>query len=140
MSGTNGITGAYVVVKRRLAWAETDAAGHSHFSAAMRWFEEAEQELWHRIGHIELESRSPRVHVEVDYRDRMYHDQDFVVTLGVAKLGRSSCTFHFEVHTDVLAVEGNYTVVHTPDARGGGQPWPDDARAALEKPGEVLPD
>lgn len=50
MANREEITGAKIVQHRTLAWAETDAAGHNHFSAALRWLEEAEHLLWARLG------------------------------------------------------------------------------------------
>ena len=37
MDPMDDVTGARISVTRRLAWHETDASGHNHFAAAMRW-------------------------------------------------------------------------------------------------------
>ena len=45
MTGEQGGGGASIEVRRRVAWNETDAAGHNHFTAVFRWIEEAEHSL-----------------------------------------------------------------------------------------------
>jgi acyl-CoA thioester hydrolase len=133
VSVSDEMTGARVTVVRRLAWAETDAAGHNHFSVAVRWLEEAEHLLWRAVGFPSMVPRVPRVHVEVDYAERIWFDQEVEVTLGVIAVGRSSCTFGYEVRTaaGVVAQSGRHTVVHAPDPEGGSQPWPEPVRARL---------
>lgn len=127
------MTGARVTMVRRLAWAETDAAGHNHFSVAVRWLEEAEHLLWRSVGCPAMVPRVPRVHVEVDYAERIWFDQEVEVTLGVIDVGRTSCTFGYEVRTSEgrVAQSGRHTVVHAPDPGGRSQPWPEEVRAGL---------
>lgn len=134
MTRTEEIAGARVSIRRRLAWAETDAAGHNHFAAALRWLEDAEHELWTRLGHADLVPRLPRVHVEIDYRQQLSFGQPFLVTLAVAGVGRSSCAFMFEVcaEEDRPAIAGQYTVVHVAASGGAAAPWPAAVRAALD--------
>lgn len=69
MSVKEEITGASLTVRRRLEWADTDAAGHNHFSVAVRWMEEVEHDLRRALKlPVELTGSIPRVHVEIDYR------------------------------------------------------------------------
>jgi acyl-CoA thioester hydrolase len=130
------MTGVRLTTRRRLQWAETDAAGHNHFSSAVRWLEEGEHELWCRLGLAELVPCVPRVHVEIDYRERIWFNQQVEVTVGVIGVGRTSCTFGFCV-TDLsgeVCVEGRVVVVHAPDSHGKAVPWSDKVRALLESP------
>lgn len=138
MTAAEKVTGAQITQFRRLGWAETDAAGHNHFSVAMRWLEEAEHKLWHTLGVPEMVPDVPRVHVEIDYRERVFFGEGLTVTLGVARLGNSSCTFVWWATREdgTLLMEGEHTVVHAPSA-GGSAPWPDEVRAALLIPGEA---
>jgi acyl-CoA thioester hydrolase len=132
------ICGARVIMPRRLAWAETDASGHNHFSQAIRWMEEAEHELWRLIGRPLMVPSVPRVHLSVDYRERIWFDDEVDVTVGVVAVGRSSCTFGYEARvagSGRLAQEGRWTVVYAPDPHGGARPWPDDVRAFLSTGG-----
>ena len=119
---------------RLVAWNETDAAGHNHFAAAFRWLEEAEHELLRSVGMPTEEiARIPRVHIDIDYKDRLYFGQEIVVQVTVTKVGTSSCTYDFQVRTDqgVIAVSGTLVVVHASSTSEGSAPWPADIRAAL---------
>ena len=128
MSVKSEITGASITVLKRLEWADTDAAGHNHFSVAVRWLEEVEHELRRSIGlPIELTGAIPRVHVEVDYRERIWFNQQVNVTVGVIAVGRSSVSFGFVVENleGGVCIEGRHTAVHSPNSHGGSQPWPE---------------
>ena len=117
-----------------MAWNETDAAGHNHFAAAFRWLEEAEHELLRSVGMPTEEiARIPRVHIDIDYKDRLYFGQKIAVQVTVVKVGTSSCTYDFQVRTDegVIAVSGSLVVVHASSTSEGSAPWPADIRAAL---------
>lgn len=126
--------GSSVIAHREVAWNETDAAGHNHFAAAFRWLEEAEHALLRSVGMpVEEIARIPRVHIDIDYKDRLYFGQEIVVQLTVRKVGTSSCTYDFEVRTEegVVAVSGTLVVVHASSTSEGSAPWPPDIRAAL---------
>ncbi len=128
MSVKTEITGASVTVLKRLEWADTDAAGHNHFAVALRWLEEVEHELRRSIGlPTELTGAIPRVHVEVDYRERIWFNQEVNVTVGVISVGRSSVSFAFVVENleGGVCIEGRHTAVHSPNSHGGSQPWPE---------------
>lgn len=139
MAVADELTGARLTVQRRLAWAETDAAGHNHFSSAIRWLEECEHDLWRLLGLTDLVPFVPRVHVEIDYRERVWFAQGLAVTVGVIHVGRSSCTFGFTAVTEEghTSSEGRHTVVHTPLSGGGAAPWPDEVRRLLETPTQL---
>ena len=127
-------TGSSVIVHRLVAWNETDAAGHNHFSAAFRGLEEAEHALLRSVGMPTEEiARSPRVHIDIDYKDRLYFGQEIIVQVTVAKVGTSSCTYDFQVRTEegVIAVSGSLVVVHASSTSEGSAPWPPEIRSAL---------
>ena len=127
-------TGVSITVWRRVAWNETDAAGHNPFTAVFRWIEEAEHALLRSIG-VEASTiaRIPRVHFEVDYFDRLYFDEVIEVRVGVVKLGTSSCHFGFEVRKadGGRAISGSYVVVHASGTASGAAPWPEWIRENL---------
>jgi acyl-CoA thioester hydrolase len=138
MSAVERITGARIVTRRTLEWADTDAAGHNHFTVAFRWMEEVEHELRRAIGlPRDLTGGIPRVHVEVDYRDRVWFGEEVQITMGVVAVGGTSCTFAWQVDRlqdgapSELVIEGSHVVVHAPDASATAVPWPDAYRAAL---------
>lgn len=90
-------SGSQLTVYRMLAWNETDAAGHNHFSAATRWLEEAEHALYRALGiDLGLIDRIPRVKVHIEYFRRLYFGQILRIHLRVVRVGRSSATFGFE--------------------------------------------
>ena len=125
---------ATITVRRRVEWAETDAAGHYHFSSVFRWFEETEHALWNSLNINKLIfGRVPRVHVDVDYKERLWFDQEVDVRLLVERVGRASCGFRFEALTldGQIAASGSYTIVHAPDPTGSSQPWPTEIVEAL---------
>jgi YbgC/YbaW family acyl-CoA thioester hydrolase len=125
---------AAITVRRRVEWAETDASGHYHFSSVFRWFEEAEHALWNSLNINKLMfGRVPRVHVDVDYKERLWFDQEVDVQLLVERVGRTSCGFRFEVLTlaGEVAATGGYTIVHAPDPTGPSRPWPTEILEAL---------
>jgi len=117
-----------------LEWADTDAAGHNHFSVAVRWMEEVEHDLRRAINvPAELTGSIPRVHVEIDYRDRIWFNQEVDVTVGVIAVGRTSVSYGFVVESieGGICIEGRHTAVHSPDAHGGAVPWPTAVRDAF---------
>lgn len=130
------ITGSRVTMERRLAWNETDAAGHNHFSAAVRWLEEAEHGLYRTLElGPELIDRVPRVNIHVEYAQRLYFGDLLTIELGVVRVGTSSCTFAFEVRDPQgkTAVAGEYVVVHVQSTDGGSAPWPAATKEALTR-------
>lgn len=134
---TSAAPGAAIVMRRTLAWAETDAATHNHFSAVFRWIEDAEHQLYRCLGlGLEMTSRVPRVHLEVDYSARILYAEQIDVRVGVASLGRASCTYEFTVDKvdGERAASGRYVVVHVSGTSTGSDPWPDEVRAALASP------
>ncbi len=138
-----GVSGASIIVWRRVAWNETDAAGHNHFTAVFRWIEEAEHALFRSIGvEATMIPRIPRVHIEVDYFDRLYFDEVIEVRVGVAKVGTSSCHFGFDVRkTDGgRAIGGSYVIVHASGTASGAKPWPERIREGLTARTEVTTD
>ena len=112
MTVLDEVTGARLTMRRRLRWNETDAAGHNHFSSAVRWLEESEHALWRELGLVAYVPRVPRVHLGIDYRARVWFDQPLEVTVGVIRVGETSCTFGFSA----VVVEGSPT---TRTRRGG---------------------
>lgn len=125
---------ASIKIRRRVEWAETDASGHYHFSSIFRWFEEAEHALWNSLGvSISIVTAIPRVHVEVDYKERLWFDQEIDLLLKVERIGRSSCQFSFTVLTltGQVAVSGSYTVVYAPDPTSKSEPWPTEILEAV---------
>ena len=134
MTGEREGEGASIAVRRRVAWNEPDAAGHNHFTAVFRWIEEAEHSLLRSMGaDTAMIARIPRVHIDVDYHDRLYFGEVIDVRVGVVRVGTSSCAFVFEVckADGVRAISGNYVIVHASGTASGAEPWPAAMRETL---------
>ncbi|MGW4774369.1 acyl-CoA thioesterase [Nocardia sp. NPDC004278] len=130
-----------IVIQRPVDWQDTDAAGHYHHSAVIRWVEAAEAALLEQLGLRWLFGRIPRVRYEVDYADRLWFGDTASIGLSVGKVGTSSIRYDFVITripasaspaaeaSPTVAVRGALTAVHAPDA--GAQPWPANVAAAL---------
>jgi YbgC/YbaW family acyl-CoA thioester hydrolase len=127
---------AAVELKRRLRWADADAAGRLHFPRIFEIVEEAESELLRGLDWpMDVRRRNydfPRVHVECRFRRMLALDAPFRLQLSVGKLGRTSIRYDYQVFDvdDELAIEGTMTVVML--AQGKPVEIPESLRAALE--------
>jgi YbgC/YbaW family acyl-CoA thioester hydrolase len=128
-----------VVVHRRVEWHDTDAAGHHHHGAVLRWVEAAESELLRRRGVADLFGRIPRVHYEVDYRARLLFGQPIQVELAVAAVGEKSVRYEFVVRgDDVVAATGNMVITMAAPDSPRAVPWSPEVRVALSTGGPQL--
>jgi acyl-CoA thioester hydrolase len=129
----------FIEFKRRLRWADADAAGRLHFPRIFEIVEEAESELLRGLQWPLAAGRNdydfPRVHLECQFRRIIALDAPFRLRFSVGKLGRTSIRYDYQVFdaAEELAIEGTMTVVVLRD----GQPTliPPPLRAALS--GEV---
>ena len=129
-------------IERTVEWVDTDASGHQHNSAIMRWVEAAEAQLVRGLGLDDYFPTAPRVRQEINYRAKLWFGQSVTATVTVVKMGRSSMTYAFEVvghpfagHPGGAAADGTVTVVHVPVGSSTGSPWPEPMRAALAPEG-----
>jgi YbgC/YbaW family acyl-CoA thioester hydrolase len=107
---------ASIELKRRLRWADADAAGRLHFPRIFEIIEEAESELVRSIEWPMNRSMGydfPRVNVECRFLRVLTLDSPFRLRLTVGKLGRSSIRYDYQVFDadEQLAIEGTMTVV-----------------------------
>lgn len=123
------------VERLRVRWIDTDASGRIHYTAAFRYFEIAEWELFRRAG-ISLGRRDgefslPRVEVKANFLAALYVDDEIAVHIRSEKLGRTSIVLGYEVFKgDVRAITGQVTCVFI----GKDQrpvPIPENVRYAL---------
>ena len=130
-----------IEVRARVEWIDTDAAGIYHNSSVMRYVEAAEAELMRerRIeGYFPV---APRVRFEADFEAPLFFGQEVTVVLRVARLGRTSLTFDFELWGEPFdgaprrrAASGSYVTVHLSGRHGAdpsATPWPEDWVARL---------
>ncbi|MEU9128449.1 thioesterase family protein [Kitasatospora sp. NPDC048540] len=129
-----------VTVERRVEWSDTDAAGHHHFSAVLRWAEAAEAALLRGLGLDGLFGSIPRVHFEADYLTRLWFGDTVRVELRVDRVGTSSLHYAFDVHgPEGRAAAGRMSVVHSAATAKGAAPWPEEARRLLTGTGPQHP-
>lgn len=119
----------------RVAFGDTDCSGWLHFPAIFRHVEEAEHELYRRLGLTIIDRESggwPRVHASCDYRRPLRFGDGIEVRLFLGKIGASSVEWTFRVIAGEgeTAAEGRMVTVRVD---GDGRPVRiDDAtRAAL---------
>lgn len=130
--------GASITIHRLVEWVDTDAGGHYHNQAVIRWTEAAEAELHQRLGIARRTFGStPRVRVEFDFREPLWFLDQAEIELTVVQVGRTSCRYAVTIRNQqgATAAEGGYVVVYVPTSGEGPVPWPDDLRAALSGEG-----
>ena len=98
MSEVRGPKTPELLVRRRVAFSETDAAGIVHFSNYFRYFEDAEHALWREAG-LTIHAAGaaigwPRVSASCDYHRPLTFEQEFEVRVTIAEL--SSRTIRYE--------------------------------------------
>ena len=107
----------FIEFKRRLRWADADAAGRLHFPRIFEIVEEAESELLRGIEWpMDVRRKSydfPRVHLECRFHRIIALDAPFRLRLTVGKLGRTSIRYDYQVFDqgEELAIAGTMTVV-----------------------------
>lgn len=143
-----------MVHRLRVRWVDTDASGRIHNTAAFRYFEETETELFRAIGgRFSAQAGGydfPRVHVECDYLSPLGFDDVVEIEPRVERIGETSFTLAYTARivesgpferllTDgrqralpVTALRGRMVIVCVDTRTGGATPLPHELRAALE--------
>ena len=86
------------VIRRRVEWAQTDAAGHQHWISVLHWAEQAETELHEQLGIADRTfGREPRAHVTVDFTARLFFRDEVEIAIVVEAVGRTSVRYGFTV-------------------------------------------
>ncbi len=115
----------------RVSWADTDAGGRIHFTAALRYAEIAETGLRRRLGLLDDWGGYPRRRVEADYHRVLRFEDEVEVRITPERLGRTSITWAWRISRDgELCVDGRAVVVHV-DSDGRPAPLPAAVRDAL---------
>jgi len=119
-------------------YSDTDASGHYHNGAVVRWSEAAEAVLHARLGIAKRTfGFTPRVRLEVDFRERLYFLDDIDIDLEVIHVGRTSLRYTFQVRRgETVAVRGQLVTAYLPLNADRAEPWPDDIRWALTEGGD----
>lgn len=123
------------VEKIRVRWVDTDASGRIHYTAAFRYFEIAEWELFRRAGipfrEHEREFGLPRKEVKATFHEMISVDDELAVHIEPERMGTTSISFVIEVFKEKRnCISGKITVVFVGND-GRPIPIPDYIRQAL---------
>jgi acyl-CoA thioester hydrolase len=132
---------ARVVIRRRIEWMDTDAAGIYHWTTAFRLAEAAEASLHTALGiaHVTF-GATPRVSVAADFAASLRFNDAVDVELAVQALGRSSVTYDLRITGPAgPAVSGRVTAAFVDPDTGRASPWPADLRRRLAEGGRQEP-
>ena len=113
------------IYKRRVEFAETDAAGMVHFSVFFRYMEEAEHDLWRKAGLNIWESGEdlswPRISAQCDFKTPLRFQDQFEVRTELAAATRSTIQWkHTLVRGDEVVGTGSVTAVCVKKLPEGG--------------------
>jgi YbgC/YbaW family acyl-CoA thioester hydrolase len=125
---------ARIVLRRRIEWIDTDAAGIYHYTTAFRLMEAAEAALHTALGCEDVTfGATPRVEVAARFRSPLVFNDPVDVNLTVTALGRTSVCYTYTITKadGTLAVEGEVTAVLIDRRTRRSTPWPQDVRDAL---------
>lgn len=123
------------IEKLRVRWVDTDASGIIHYTAAFRYFEVAEWELFRKAGipfrPDEQEFGLPRVAVNATFHAPLRVDEEIAVHIRPERLGTTSITFVLQIfREETLCISGSASVVFT-GPEGKPRQIPDAIRQAL---------
>jgi acyl-CoA thioester hydrolase len=128
-----------IVIRRRVEWMDTDAAGIYHWTTVFRLAEAAEASLHTALGIADRTfGATPRLKASGDFRTPLRFNDVVDVSLEVTRMGRSSLTYVAEVTRagEVAATAEIVTCLIDRETKRA-TPWPDDIRAALSRDEDV---
>ena len=128
---------ARVVLRRRVEWIDTDAAGIYHWTTAFRLAEAAEAALHTALGIADVTfGATPRVHVEADFSRPLLFNEAVDVELTVRAVGRTSVEYALVITGEAgPAVAGAVKACFIDRGSRRAVPWPDAVRERLSAGG-----
>lgn len=130
-------------MRRRVAYAETDAAGIAHHTHFFLYMEEAEHAFMRSLGlSIFTEEGDrviswPRVACSFDFSQPLRFDDEFDICLSVERIGKKSITYRVDIDKDgAIVATGRSTTVCCallPDGSMDSVAIPDAFRSRLEE-------
>lgn len=127
------------IYRRRVEFAETDAAGMAHFAVFFRYMEEAEHAVWRSAG-LDIfekhEERSwPRIAARFDFKAPLRFQDEFEVRTEMGAVTRSTIQWaHAIMRGDTVIGNGTVTAVcvrKNPDGTMKSAPIPEDIISRL---------
>ena len=124
---------ARIVLRRRIEWIDTDAAGIYHWTTAFRLAEAAEAALHTALGIADFTfGATPRLAVSASFTRALRFNDPVDVELAVAAIGRTSLDYRLRLQAqEGPAAEGSVKVCLIDRATGRATPWPDHVRERL---------
>jgi acyl-CoA thioesterase FadM len=128
---------ARVVLRRRIEWMDTDAAGIYHWTTVFRLAEAAEAALHTALGIADVTfGATPRVHVEADFERPLVFNEPVEVELVVRSVGRTSVEYRLAITGDAgPAAAGAVKACFIDRETRRAVPWPDAVRERLSAGG-----
>jgi len=125
--------------KRRVEFAETDAAGMVHFSVFFRYMEEAEHAAWRAAGldifERHQEQSWPRISARFDFKAPLRFQDEFEVRTEMGAVTRSTIQWaHVLMRRDTVIGNGTVTAVcvkKNPDGTMKSAPIPEEIISRL---------
>jgi acyl-CoA thioester hydrolase len=132
---------ARIVLRRRIEWMDTDAAGIYHWTTVFRLAEAAEAALHTALGIADFTfGATPRVAVQATFARSLRFNDPVDVNLEVAAIGRTSVEYAMSIAADGgTAAQGTVKTVLIDRETGRAIAWPDDVRAKLSAGGPQRP-
>ena len=130
---------ATFVLRRRIEWMDTDAAGIYHYTTAFRFAEAAEAAMHTRLGIADRTfGATPRVSVAMDFKRSLRFNDEIEAKLAVTAIGHSSVRYEFTLSgPEGVAAVGQLAACLVDRATGRATPWPDDMRRLLASGGQL---
>ena len=128
-------------VPLRVLWADTDPAGIVWFGVFFRYFEQAEEELFRRLGADrtrlldELTIFMPRTSLQARFRSPAKLGDEIAVGVGVASITPRRIEYAFDIHergTDRLICEASYRIACVDAKTFAPREFPADVTRLLE--------
>jgi acyl-CoA thioester hydrolase len=124
-------------VSTRVAFSDTDAQGIVYYGRYNPYFDLARVELLRSVGLLRFEGSGEFVMRanDVEYFAPASFDDELEVHVRVARIGRTSITFEFEVYKQperTLTVTAHQTLVYVDLDKRRSMPIPDEYRAAID--------
>jgi acyl-CoA thioesterase FadM len=130
---------ATIVVRRRIDWMDTDAAGIYHYTTAFRLAEAAEAAMHTALGIADRTfGATPRLAVQVEFRRALRFNDEVEVTLTVTALGRTSIRYALTLTCAAgIAAEGELIACLVDRDTRRATEWPEDIRERLASGGRL---
>jgi YbgC/YbaW family acyl-CoA thioester hydrolase len=127
--------------RRRVQFAETDAAGIVHFAVFFRYMEEAEHAMWREVG-LSVARRGsdigwPRVAASFDFRRPLAFEDEFDVRIAVRAIGSRTIEYRCTIaRGEETIASGSMTIAcvrHRPGEPLRAIEVPEDVAARLRE-------